>query len=144
MIEAFPAFGHRRSFILRERRYDFCSHEACVLHNALGITRVNTLAAHFKNRSRRIEVFIRDFTFIAAIHRISELRLEILQIKEVRTTTDFFVGRKAYPDIAMRNSFPVTIAFGKEFHRRHNRRNSRLVIRAEERCAIRRDERSAF
>ena len=104
----------------------------------------------FERGACGIEVFVRDFAFVAAIDGVSVFRFEIIQVQAVGTASDFFVRRKADPDITVAGkvfvaaTFGVAVCFGELFHGGHDFGDARFVVCAEERRAVGRDERAAL
>ena len=77
-----------------------------------------------------------DFAKRAAVDRVGEVDLELLEVKELGAAkTDLFIGHEGDADVAVRTVFPR-----HDGEHRHHVRNGRLVVGTEHARAVRKDD----
>ena len=116
MIKSLSALCMLRCLVLRDLRLYFTGNGCCIDHNVFASPRMYVHSMDHKFSTCRVEIFISYFALISAIYRICKICFEIIQIKQFRPTSDFFIRRKSYPDISVRDSF-----FLDFLYRSHNR-----------------------
>ena len=89
------------SFVGRKCANELCRHASGVDHLVFRVSGVHTDACKFKLRSCRVEVLKLNLAELATVHRVSPFATELLHIKLVRTKSNFFVGVKAYANLAV-------------------------------------------
>ena len=106
-----------------------------VLHNVLRAARMDADAVHTDERRGRVEVFVFVYTELAAVHGVSPVARKLFNVQSLRAAADLLVSREHDAQL------PVRRAGGDElFHRRHDLGNARLVVRSEERGAVRHEQ----
>lgn len=105
MIKSLSALCMLRCLVLRDLRLYFTGNGCCIDHNVFCFSRMYVHSMDHKFSTCRVEIFISYFALISAIYRICKICFEIIQIKQFRPTSDFFIRRKSYPDISVRDSF---------------------------------------
>lgn len=105
-------------------------------HCILGAAGVNRFAADRDDGACRVETLVLEFSEQTAVHRIGKIRTESLDVKIIRAFADLFVRREGKSDFAVRDLGMRD----KIFERGHDRRDTRLVIGAEECRAVGRDD----
>ena len=107
-----------------------------VLHLALRIARVHVPALDVDLGRCGIEVLELQFADLAAVHRIGVVRAEAGDIELHDAATDLLVGGEADLDGPM-----LEFGMGHDvLDRVHDLRHAALVVGAEERCAVGRDQ----
>ena len=77
-----------------------------------------------------------DFAKRAAVDRVGEVDLELLEVKELGAAkTDLFIGHEGDADVAVRTVFPR-----HDGEHRHHVRNGRLIVGTEHARAVRKDD----
>ena len=99
---------------------------------------MNVVADNFDRDGRGIEVFILQFTDAAAVDGIGPLRVKSFHVEVLRALADLFVRRKGHADITMRDIFAL-----QHRQRGHDLRDTRLVIRPQQRFTVGGDQRLA-
>ena len=139
MIKSLSALCMLRCLVLRDFGLYLTGNGCCIDHNVFCFSRMYVHSMDHKFSTCRVEIFISYFALISAIYRICKICFEIIQIKQFRPTSDFFIRRKSYPDISVRDSFFLDFLYCL-----HNRCYSCLVIRTQQRCSIGCDQCSSF
>ena len=80
MVKSFVTFGCRWRFAFWKCHRDFGRHEACVFHDAFCLAGMYTLAVNLERGACGVEIFVSDFTFVAAIDCVGVFCLEIVQV----------------------------------------------------------------
>ena len=99
---------------------------------------MNVVADNFDGNRRGIEVFILQFTDAAAVDGIGPLRVKGFHVEMFCALSHLFVRRKGHADIPVRDVFAL-----QHRQRGHNFRDTRLVIRPQQRFTVGGDQRLA-
>ena len=135
MIEALVALGFGRDFFRRQQGVELKCDERRIFHLILCGAGMNRNAVNGDMRARRIEILVFQLAERTAVHRVGVIRAEARDIEMVGAAPDLLVRRECDPDFAVRH------AGGEDlFDGGHDFRDSRLVVRADQRRAVRDDE----
>ena len=90
--------------------------------------------------ARGVEVLVFEFPLEAAVHRVGEVGAEGLDVEEVHAPADLFVGGEADADLTV----PELRMCEQIFRSGHDLRHARLVVGAQQRRAVRVDQRMSL
>ena len=135
MVEALIALRAGGDLVLREKGVEVYGSQHRADHFALCVAGVDAPAVEHQLCGGGVEVFIFDLAQRTAVHGVGVVRAEALDIEEVRAAADLLVWRKADADDAVR-----LVGAQQQLRRGENFRHARLIVRAEQRGAVRDDE----
>ena len=106
-------------------------------HLILRGTRVNIHALDVQRAGSRIKVLVLDAADFTAVHRVGDFRAEALHVEELCALSDFLIRRETDAELAV----AVLRVLVQIFDERHDLCDTGLVVRAEQRAAVRDQER---
>ena len=102
----------------------------------LALSRVNVAAVHGDDGGVGAERLLVQLAGRVSVDGVGELRTELLDVEVFRAGADLLVGREADSDVAV-EQFRIV---DERLDGRHDDGNAGLVVRAEERGAVARDD----
>ena len=136
MDESGASLGGLRPHLRGQRGEDVAERVDRVDHHALGRAGMRAHAAERDRREPRAPRLVVDLAERVAVDRVGIRRAERRDVEAVHARADLLVRRERDLDRAVRDRPVVEQGLGH----RHDRRDARLVVRAEQRCAVGRDQ----
>ena len=96
MHKPFIPFGMFRSLVRRQQSRIFHRHEGGILHLIFRRARMDVDAVHGNDSCCSVKVFVLQFSQRTAVHGVSKICPESLDIKAVCASADLFVRRKSH------------------------------------------------
>lgn len=140
VVEAVVAFGVFGSLPGRQQGVQLACYLDGVDHLVFGVARVDVAALNLDLGARGVEVLVFEFPLEAAVHRVGEVGAEGLDVEEVHAPADLFVGGEADADLTV----PELRMCEQIFRSGHDLRHARLVVGAQQRRAVRVDQRMSL
>ena len=93
-------------------------------------------ALNMNLRACGVEALIVQVANLTAVYGIAKLRAKRRNVKQIHPAPDLFIRRETYTDLAVLRRIRSQHMLGK----RHDFRNARLVVRAQQRRAVGADD----
>ena len=134
--EAFIAFSRFRQLVFGHETLQLGSNSYGVDHFTLGIAGMNAGAFDMNFGSGCVEAFKLQLAHIATIDGVSPFTAKFLNVEQMSTKTDFFVGIEAYANVAVLNLGMLH----QVDHSLNDGCNAGLVVSTEQSVSIGNDE----
>ena len=135
MKKSLAALGLCWNFIRRQHTVNFHCHQRGIDHFVFRIARMHGDTDNAPIGSCSVKGFPLHFIGCTAVHRIGVAGTEFFQIEQGGTVPNFFIRCKTHTDFSVRK-----IVLYQSFAHGQNFRYARLIICAEHRCSISRDD----
>ena len=132
MIETFPAVRLFRHLTFRQHGVGLHDHPHGVDHPSFGGTGMDRYAAHGQTGHGRVKVLVIYLRRNGSVHRIGQIRTELLQIQQISPLADLLIRRKAYGNLSVRDPL-----IDQPFAHGHDLGNARLVVGSQDRGPVR-------
>src|ERR1043166_5268667 len=136
MHETYSSFRSLRQHVLREAAEVISECVRSIDHDPLRRARMCALSLKRNRGCSRTPGLVADFAQSLTIHRICDLRTESFDVKLLNAAADFFIRSECDCQHSMFDLWVLT----KGIDHCHDLGNSSFVIRAEQCCAIGRND----